>query len=271
MQRGSFAVLALLMTTAVFGQASSSRDAQSQIVESHSQLTFDVAAIHPSPPDATGGIIRPLPSGSGYEVENMTAKTMMAAMYRIPERRIEGGPEWFGSERFNVEARADHEGYSIDELHAMFKNLLTERFGLRVHVDTRDVPVYILTLAKGGPKMKDDGPRGDLNIPMSRLGPGQWVGRKVPVLYLCWFLGQVSPNDMRPVIDETGLKDVYDFELSYGPDLPPGAQADNLSPEMRNRPALREALEEQLGLVLKPAKGPVAYYVIDHVEQPSAN
>jgi uncharacterized protein (TIGR03435 family) len=79
----------------------------------------------------------------------------------------------------------------------------------------------------GGPKMKDDGPVGDLNIPMTRQGPSQWAGRKVSMQYLCWFLGQVSPNDMRPVIDETGLKDVYDFELSYGPDLPPGSLADS--------------------------------------------
>ncbi len=271
MRRGTVAMIIVPMTMAAFGQVSDYRGRQAQVAGSQPQLTFDVAAIHPSPPDATGGILRPLPGGSGYEVENMTAKIMMAAMYRIPERQIEGGPGWFGAERFNVEARADRGGYSIDELHTMFKNLLRDRFGLKVHVDTREGPVYILRVAKGGTKMKDDGPIGDLNIPMSRQGPGQWVGRKVPLQYLCWFLGQVAPNDMRPVLDETGLKDVYDFELSYGPDLPPGAPADNLSPEMRNRPALREALEEQLGLVLKPARGPIQYFVIDHVEQPTAN
>jgi uncharacterized protein (TIGR03435 family) len=271
MRLGSFAVMVTLATMAALGQSSGSHDAQPPIAGSQPRLTFDVAAIHPSPPDATGGIIRPLPLGSGYEVENMTAKMMMAAMYRIPERQIEGGPGWFGTERFNVAARADHAGYSIDELHTMFKNLLKDRFGLKVHVDTREGPVYILTVAKGGPKMKDEGPVGDLNIPMTRQGPGEWVGRKVPMQYLCWFLGQVSPSDMRPVIDETGLKDVYEFELSYGPDLPPGAAADNLPPEMRNRPALRDALEEQLGLVLKPDKGPVEYYVIDRVVPPSAN
>jgi uncharacterized protein (TIGR03435 family) len=236
-----------------------------------SQLTFDVVAIHPAAPDATGGVIQPLPNGSGYKVENMTAKIMMAAMYRIPERQIEGGPEWFGTQKFNVEARADRGGYSIDELHTMFKNLLRDRFDLKTHVDTRDGPVFILTVAKGGPKMKDDGPVGDLNIPMTRRGPGQWVGHKVPMKYLCWFLGQVSPNDMRPVIDETGLKDVYDFELSYGPDLPPGPATDSLPPDARSQPALRDALDEQLGLVLRPAKGPINYYVVDHVNAPSPN
>ncbi len=89
--------------------------------------------------------------------------------------------------------------------------------------------------------------------------------------YLCWFLGQIAPNDVRPVIDETGLKDVYDFELSFGPDLPAGVSPDGLSPDVQNRPALRDALEEQLGLHLEPAKGPVPHYVVDHVDRPSAN
>lgn len=257
-------LIASILMVAAVRQSTRAQDAQPR-------LTFDVVAIHPSPPDATGGIIKPLPNGSGYTAQNMTAKIMMAAMYRIPERQIEGGPEWFGTERFNVEARADRGGYSIDELHTMFKNLLNDRLGLTMHVETREGPVYLLTVAKGGLKMKPDGSQAGLSIPVLPKGPGQWTGTKVPMDYLCFFLGQIAPNDMRPVIDQTGLKDVYDFELSYSPDLPPGVPADNLPPEMRSRPALRDALEEQLGLTLKPAKGPVPYYVIDHVEKPSAN
>jgi uncharacterized protein (TIGR03435 family) len=196
---------------------------------------------------------------------------MMAVMYRIPERQIEGGPDWFGTERFDVEARADRGGYSIDELHTMFKNLLKDRFGLKIHVETRDGPVYILTVDKGGLKMKDEGADGGLNIPITPHGPGQWVGTKVPMQYLCWFLGQVSPNDMRPVIDETGLKDVYDFNLNFAPELPPGVSPDSLPTDLRGLPVLRDALDEQLGLVLKPAKGPVQYYIVDHLDRPSAN
>jgi uncharacterized protein (TIGR03435 family) len=252
------------MMAATFPQTAVGQNAQPR-------LTFDVAAIHPSPPDAKGGIVKPLPNGTGYTVQNMTAKTMMAVMYRIPARQIEGGPDWFGSEPFDVEARADRGGYSIDELHTMFKNLLKDRFGLEVHVDTREGPVYMLSVAKGGTKMKADGSQAGFNIPMLPAGPGRWVGTKVPMEYLCFFLGQVSPNDMRPVIDQTGLKDVYDFELSFAPELPTGVSPDGLPPEISNLPALRDALEEQLGLALKPAKGPVNYYVIDHLDKPSAN
>jgi len=238
---------------------------------SQPDLNFDVVAIHPSRPDARGGIVKPLPNGTGYTVENMTAKTMMATMYRIPSRQIDGGPDWFGSEPFDVEARADRSGYSIDELHTMFKNLLKERFGLAIHLESTEGPVYILSVAKSGIKMKPDGTDAGLNIPMMPAGPGQWTGTKVPMDYLCFFLGQISPNDLRPVIDQTGLKGVYDFQLSFAPELPPGAAPDSLPPELQNRPALRDALEEQLGLILKPAKGPVPHYVIDHVEKPTAN
>jgi uncharacterized protein (TIGR03435 family) len=119
--------------------------------------------------------------------------------------------------------------------------------------------------------MKADGSQAGLNIPMLPAGPGRWTGTKVPMEYLCFFLRQVSPNDMHPVIDQTGFKAVYDFELSFAPELPSGVSPDGLPPELRNLPALRDALEEQLGLELKPAKGPVNYYVIDHVDRPSAN
>jgi uncharacterized protein (TIGR03435 family) len=79
------------------------------------------------------------------------------------------------------------------------------------------------------------------------------------------------PGDPRPVIDKTGLTQVYDFTLAFMPDLPPGASSANLPPEMQNLPALQDAVEEQLGLRLVPAKGPVPNYVIDHIEQPSEN
>jgi uncharacterized protein (TIGR03435 family) len=259
----------LLLSAMVMGLACSPQTARGQATQS--QLTFDVVAIHPSPPDATGGGIMPLPNGSEYTARGMSAKMMMAVMYRIPARQIEGGPEWFGAERFDVEARADRGGYSMDELHSMFKNLLRERFGLKIHIDTREGPVYILTVDKGGSKMKDDGPRGNLNVPITQQGPGQWVGTKVPMEYLCWRLGQALEGDSRPVIDQTGLKDVYDFQLNFLPVLGLGASTEALPPEVRNRPTLREAVQEQLGLALKPGKGPVHYYIIDGVEQPSAN
>jgi uncharacterized protein (TIGR03435 family) len=232
-------------------------------------LTFDVAAIKPSQPGATGGVVKPLPNGTGYMVQNMTVKTMMSVMYRIPGKQIAGGPGWFDSEPFDVEARADH-AYSMDDLHTMFKNLLVERFGLKFHIEDKEGPVYWLTVAKGGLKMKPDGDVGDLKIPITPTGNTSFVGVKVPIPYLCYFLGQQG-NDTRPVIDKTGLTGVYDFKLEFLPRLPPGVSVDDLPPQLQSRPVFEDAVEDQLGLKLMPEKGPVPQYVIDHIDPPTAN
>jgi uncharacterized protein (TIGR03435 family) len=234
------------------------------------RLTFDVVAIHPTQAEVQGGGIKPLPNGNGYMAQNVSVKLMMSVMYRIPGQQISSGPGWFNTETFDVQARADGT-YSIDELHTMFKNLLADRFGLKFHSETKEGPVYELVVDKSGLKMKADAAGASLNIPILPQGRGKFVGTRVPMEYLCWFLGQLGQGDYRPVIDKTGLTDVYDFTLEYMPDLPPSASSDDLPPEMRNRPSLQDAVQEQLGLKLVPAKGPVKVYVIDHVEQPSAN
>jgi uncharacterized protein (TIGR03435 family) len=242
--------------------------AQQPRVDSGS-LTFDVAAIKPTQPGANGGGVKPLPNGTGYVVQNMTVKSMMAVMYRVPGKQIVGGPAWFDSETFDVEARADH-AYSIDDLHTMFKNLLVERFGLKFHIENKEGPVYWLTVDKAGVKMKRDSDEADLKIPITPMGDGSFVGVKVPIPYLCFFLG-MQGNDPRPVIDKTGLTGVYDFTLTFLPRLPPGVSVDDLQPELQNRPMLMDAVQDELGLKMVAGKGPVPQYVIEHIDLPSPN
>ena len=194
----------------------------------------------------------------------------MTTVYRIPDHVIKGAPDWFSTERFDVDAKADGP-HSLDDLHAMFKNLLAERFGLKFHIETKEGPVYALVVDKSGVKMTPAGDVGDLKIPMIPTGPGAFTGKKVPISYLCWFLGQQVRSNPKPVIDKTGLKQVYDFTLQFAPELPPGASSDAMPPELQNRPDIFDAVREQLGLRLEPAKGPVEEYVIDHVDRPSAN
>ena len=256
---GVFIASILLLTAAAApGQAPQSR------------LTFEVAAIHPSKPGQRGGGIKPMPNGTGYIVRNMTVKGMMSVVYRIPARQIQGGPDWFSTEPFDVEAKTDGT-YNLDDLHTMFKNLLAERFGLKFHSETRQGPVYDLVVDKSGVKMKPDGDVGNLKIPIVPSGPGKFTGTKVPMSYLSWFLGQVTRSDPRPVIDKTGLTHVYDFTLQFMPELPQGVSRSDLPPEMQNLPMLFDAVQEQLGLKLERAKGPVEHYVIDHANEPSAN
>jgi uncharacterized protein (TIGR03435 family) len=102
-------------------------------------------------------------------------------------------------------------------------------------------------------------------------GPEHMRGTRVPMKYLCWWLGQVLQNDGRPVIDMTGLHGNYDFTLSYQPELPPDVSRESLSPAIQDLPTIFVALKQQLGLKLQAQKGPVEYYVIDHIEKPSEN
>lgn len=234
-----------------------------------SRPSFDVAAIHPTEPGSDRGIIKPLPGGNGYMVENMTVKMMMSTMFRIPMRQISGGPDWFGTATFNVEAKSDGT-FTHEQLHTMFKNLLADRFGLRFHTETKEAPIYALVLDKSGSRMKADGNVSDLNIPIVRETPARWVGTKVSMEYLCWFIGQQLRFDPRPIVDKTGLTQVYDFTLEFAPELPPGLTKEDLLPELQNMPTITEAVR-QLGLRLEAQKGPMTEYVIDQVQKPTAN
>ncbi len=257
-------LLRLLFAFILFVAAGSYASAQ------QTRRTFDVAAIHVAKPGSDRGFIKPLPGGNGYIVQNINLKTMISVIYRIPARQITGGPDWLNTTTFNIETRSDSVS-NLEELHTMFKNLLADRFGLKLHINKKDGRVYELHVEKSGLKMQPDGTRPDLNIPINMTRPSVFTGIKVPMEYLCWFLSQQFRDDPRPVIDKTGLTEVYDFTLTFQPELPPGLTPDDLLPEIRKLPTLFDALPDQLGLRLQPAKGPVDFCVIDHAEMPSAN
>jgi uncharacterized protein (TIGR03435 family) len=235
------------------------------------RLTFDVVSIRLSRPDVPNGLIKPLPGGSGYTAQNITVKLMMSLMYKVPMRQIKGGPDWFNSDHYDVEARTDHPAYSIDDLHIMFQNLLADRFNLKFHKQTKEGPVYLLSVDQSGLKMKPDGNGQDLAIPILPGKNNEFTGTKVPMQYLCWWLGQQLQSDERPVIDRTALDQSYDFTIAFAPELPPDFPKENLPPGLLDRPSIFDALKQQLGLKLDAQKGPVDDYVIDHIERPSAN
>jgi len=238
--------------------------------EQPSRLTFDVASIAPTKPGTLNGYIKAQPGGQEYKAQNVPVKLMLSLMYKVPMRQISGGPEWFSHDGYDVEAKADR-AYNIDELHIMFQNLLADRFGLKFHKVIKEGPVYALVVDKSGLKMKPNETEQDFNIPVNWSASGAAIGKRVPMQYLCWWLGQMLQNDERPVIDRTGLTKNYDFTLSFMPELPPGAPRENLPPEIQDRPSIFIALRDQLGLRLEAQTGPVEYYVIDQVERPTNN
>jgi uncharacterized protein (TIGR03435 family) len=229
-----------------------------------SPLAYDIISIHQADPDSDSGGIDPLPSGVGYNAINVTVRDMLSVMYRIPKRQIVRGPGWIHSERFNVLVRADHR-YSIDELHTMFQNALVERFHLKIHIETRIGPVYALRVSKPGLKMIPVDEGFNRNRPILTDDENEYTGDRVPLNYLCFWLGMKLQNDHRPVIDKTGLSGHYNFKLAFRPQLPPDAK------ETIDFPSIFDAVKNQLGLRLVSEQGPIQTIVIDHAEKPSPN
>jgi uncharacterized protein (TIGR03435 family) len=262
MQRISFMLAAVLgLTSASLGHDQDKPD----------RLTFDVMSIKPFQPNGQGGGgIRALPGGQEYQTVGANVILMISLMYKIPARQITGGPDWLSSDRWDIDAKADHPGYNLDDLHIMFQNMLADRFKLKFHKETKEGPVYAMTIDKSGLKMKVNESPEPFKIPMSG-GPDGIVGTRVPMQYLTWWLGQQLQQDGRPVINKTALDGNYDFRLSFLPELPPNVNRDDLPPALLDRPNIFQALREQLGLRLEPQKGPVEYYVIDSAAKPAAN
>ena len=237
--------------------------------EKPARLTFEVASIKPSKPGQRFGGIKPLPGGQAYTAKNIPVKLMIGLMYKVPLRQITGGPGWLDSDLYDIEAKADH-SYNLDDLHTMFQNLLADEFKLVFHKEIKEGPVYALMVDKSGSKMKIDESPQNFDIPI-KGPPGSAIGTRVPMQYFCWWLGQILQREERPVIDKTGLDKNYDFTLEFTPEFPPDFPKENLPPGFLDHPSIFEALRQQLGLKLEAQKGPVEYYVIDHVEKPAEN
>lgn len=185
-----------------------------------------------------------------------------------PNIPIPGLPGWANSVRFDVDAKADDEtATAMQELprneqwkqtQTMLQEALAGRFKLRVHNETREGPIYELVTAKSGFKLKES-PAGEHSRGYS-WGHDHIDVRTGPVGSLVFALSDLLS---RNVVDKTGLRGNYDIDLKWTPDDQQGTADAG--------PTLFTALEEQLGLKLVAAKGPVDILVVDHVERPSEN
>jgi uncharacterized protein (TIGR03435 family) len=238
-------------------------------------LTFEVVSIKPWKSDREGGGITTLPGGQAYWARGATVLSMINVIYRLLIPQIVGGPDWIKTDRWDIDAKADHGGYNLDQLHEMYKEMLADRFKLKFHWEARQGPVYALTIDKSGLKMNaDESPnplKGGVPIAGDPLTPGGIIGHSVAIEYLAWWLGQRLQQDGRPVIDKTGLDGHYNFTLIYLPELPPNFPPERLPPDAADRPNIFTALREQLGLRLEPQSGPVNSFVIDGIEKPTTN
>lgn len=237
-------------------------------------LKFEVATLKPSAPGGQRGGIRPSPGGERYQASNISLRLMLMVAYQLKNDQILGGPSWIDTDLYDMNAKAERSS-SGEELHIMLQNLLTERFRLKFHRETKELPLYALTVDKGGPKMTPHEAQsaGDpwIDQTIEQVVRVKLSALFVPMSYLAWRLGQLTD---RPVSDQTNLKGGYDFTLNYTRELPPGIREGALlngAPIDTSGPNLFEALRRELGLRLDPQKGPVEVLVIDSATRPDAN
>lgn len=244
--------------------------------EEKDPLVFEVASVKPSPPGGRGGIIRQMPGNQRYHGENMPLRVMMTVAYTVTDRQISGGPDWMNTDRFDIEAKASRPRTS-DELHVMLQHMLEERFHLKIRREKREEPAYLLTVAKGGPKLtvhdpddKDYPPMGG-NVATAADGsicPGL-AGKNLKMDYFAFTLSRLMD---RPVIDRTELPDRYDVNLHFIPDNAPAVNGDGAARTFTpGCTDIYAAIPSQLGLRLEKGRGPVEYLVVEHAEKPTEN
>jgi uncharacterized protein (TIGR03435 family) len=190
---------------------------------------------------------------------------------------IEGGPAWLKTDRYEIVAKAEGDA-SPDMMNGpMLQALLEDRFKLKVHRETREIPVYNLTLAKAAPKLRpfQEGSCTHCGAGGTMKGPNLVLrGQGVSLDEIAKSLGTGLD---RPVIDKTGLAGKFDFELEFARDQAMGPafrdpnQVIAAAADPSAGPSIFAAIQEQLGLRLEPAKGPGEFLIIDSVERPSEN
>jgi uncharacterized protein (TIGR03435 family) len=227
-----------------------------------SQPVFEVASIRPHV-DALGG--PPQIAGNRLTLTGSTLRQLITYAYDLKIYQYVGGPDWANgpleTNSFDVIAQTES-GVLLSEPQAKraLQMLLAERFHLKVHRETKEMPVFVLVVGKDGPKFKESSP--DSNNNAQGKVTLETVTARSNRQGIDFLVRLLSSSVDRPVLDRTGLRGRYDFKLEYARD--PTAANENV-------PSLFTAVQEQLGLKLEPQRAPIEILVIDSAERPTAN
>jgi uncharacterized protein (TIGR03435 family) len=224
--------------------------------------SFEVASIkfHPEPITHSAD---PAIRGSRVTGAAITLIDLIEDAYGLRRDQISGEPGWARTGHYDIDAKAPGEGaIARDQLKQLLQSLLAERFQLKVHRETEEVPVYALIADKNGPKFKASAP--DATGGYSVQGTDKGLHMVVKRGTMDQLARQLSNTAGRPVIDRTNLPGLYAYTLDWFP-------ADRVPPPDLDAPSMFAALQEQLGLRLEATKGPIEKLVIDHAEKPSEN
>lgn len=240
---------------------------------------WDVAVLKPHPAEDPGMSWRM--TADGLSLVNLPLEQMICSAWDLKPYQVSGLSGWMKGSRFDLTAKvsgddvAAYKKLSVAQRREMLQKLLTERFQLKLHMETKTLPMYDLVVDKSGSKLKastaieapsaeelkanpDKYKKGSMT-----MGPGMFEGSGVPVRSLTSQLGNTLG---KPVHDATGLTGLYDITLHFRPEEAVAGSADNA-----DAPSVFSAVQEQLGLKLLPGKGPVETLVVDAAQKPDAD
>jgi uncharacterized protein (TIGR03435 family) len=237
--------------------------------------SFDVATIKPSDPNRPGWGLGRDQEGI-FHTQNTTVADLARYAFTAHLKQLIGLPAWAETEKFDVLGKPDMPGFSTTaQMRTMVRKLLVERFSLAYHKEKKEISVYAVTVAKGGPNIKPE----TQPLPGPAFGGAPQRGFQGRSATMAEFASIMQSQFMDlPVVDQTALGDTrYTFILKFTPDptmhgfggtfdaLAPPAAADDAPPD------LFSAMVQQLGLRLQKTKAAVDVTVIDKIEKPSAN
>lgn len=263
--------------------------------EAEKRPSFEVATIKPSDSGQRGQSIINQPGGR-LVIRGMPVLGMVTFAYNVSSFQVTDGPGWMSNDRWDIEARAEEgsvpppvfppDPTKPNPMALRLQSLLEDRFQLKLHRDAKELPIYELTIAKGGPKIKLNSDQTPFQVPERGAQPPPVQSGTMPRFSMRVGRGSMEAVGLeirdvaqmfsnllgRTVVDKTGLKGLYDVKMTWAPDPalqgPPGADAPPVDP---SGPSIFTAVQEQLGLKLDSAKGPVEVIVIDSVERPTEN
>jgi uncharacterized protein (TIGR03435 family) len=227
---------------------------------------FEVVSVKPSDPANTHRGISFAPGGRSVKITNLTVGGIIQRAWDLPWFRVFGGPSWINTQQYDIVAKAPGDTpVPMEQFAKMLQQLLSDRFALKTHLESKEFPVYALVVIKSGHKLQD-GVKPGPNLSTSR---GQVEAQKVP---MSMFASAFSRYLDRAVVDETGLTGQYDFKLAWTPDetekaAPPG---ENSASDPAG-PSLFTAIQNQLGLKLESKKAMLDVLIIDNIEKASEN
>lgn len=235
-------------------------------------VAYDVVTIRPN--HQGPGSVRVSTNLDIYNATNVSLVDLLRDAYHLRPGQLQGQPKWADDDRFDIHAKTLDTPVEVlknltpEDRERMLRGLLADRFHLKVHTETRTLPVFELVPARSGAQIQPILAQ-DRNDPFHGISAGglsvhngQLIGHYLPMDRFVDFL---SYRVDRVVLDKTGLPGNYNLQLNWSPDdQPPNDDA-------TAAPPLFTALEQQLGLKLIPTKAPVPILVIDYVEPPTDN